>query len=71
MYVKCILSLDRDDLYIGALYLPPRNSKYGDKEVVDDALEEFQARAMMYQQKGMVILLGDMNARIGSSIERK
>jgi len=61
-----LTTADRDDLYIGALYLPPRNSKYGDKEVVDDALEEFQARAMMYQQKGMVLLLGDMNARIGS-----
>ena len=59
---KVLLNTD-EDIYIGAVYLPPINSNYCQDRILDmfyDELETF-SRSHKY-----VTLIGDFNARTGS-----
>ncbi len=53
------------DIYLGAIYLPPENSSYTKNSHLD-FMEMFEREVVFHQNKGHTILCGDMNARIGN-----
>jgi len=63
---KSILGLERN-LYICAIYIPPENSSYSQKNKGnhEDALMQLNSDIMEYSQKGYILVAGDLNARTG------
>ena len=56
----------KDDYYLACLYIPPENSTFSRKI---DYFQFLSQEVAFYSSKGEVILLGDLNARIGQKIE--
>ena len=53
------------DIFVSAIYIPPRNCVYSDVKYFD-ILEDKIAK---YSNLGEIILMGDMNSRVGESLD--
>jgi exonuclease III len=49
-----------DDIFVGAVYCPPEESPY-----YDNYLDKLELDIAQYSCKGKVIIIGDLNARVG------
>ena len=53
-----------EDIYIGTYYISPARKQCGNQ---DDLLTTFIAEILRFNEKGQVIIQGDLNARIGQN----
>lgn len=56
------------DLFIGAVYIPPRNSTYS-KNIDYDPYHELENEIINYTVQGDIMLVGDFNARTGTELD--
>ena len=56
------------DLYIAFIYLPPLNSTYG-KLYGKDIMQKIEKQIEYFSCKGKVVICGDLNARVGNSLD--
>ena len=53
----------KNDIFICGVYFPPKNSPY----LIKDVYRKLEEDVSSFLDKGMVITMGDMNARVGSA----
>ena len=56
----------KEALYLCCVYMPTEASAAA---VIEDSYERLKEDVLEYQQKGRVVLLGDLNARVGKSTD--
>lgn len=57
-----------NNLYIAFVYIPPLNSSYG-KVHGKDIMQKIEKQIEYFSMKGKVIVCGDLNARVGNSLD--
>lgn len=61
-----VLNIQNNDCLIGAVYIPPENSKYVSPDVYDQIEEEYLTLAGIYKH---VCLIGDFNSRTAEALD--
>ena len=56
----------REALHIGCVYMPTDSNSVS---VMDSVYEQLKEDVLSFKQKGLVVLLGDFNARVGKSVD--
>ena len=57
-----------EDIFVCGLYIPPSNSEYFKNQDID-LFDQLKSDLVKYNSKGQIIIIGDLNARLGSSQE--
>ena len=59
-----------DDIYLCGTYIPPENSVYFKDENDTTVLHKLREDISIYSNLGKILIIGDLNSRVGLSIEQ-
>ena len=65
-WIKVRGGRDKESLYIGCVYMPTTTTSVS---TMDACYENLKEDVLIFKEKGMVMLLGDFNARVGTASE--